>query len=127
MTKFLLRGNERMERSDAYREVSRQQTSGIDELKPKINSLKGISDVFKALSDDSRSKIVYMLSQKELCVGDIAYILDMNLQAVSYHLKTLKSLNLIKSRREGKMIYYSLSDDYISDLIELVAQYRLGV
>lgn len=127
ITKFVLRGNEQMERSDAYREVSRQQTSGIDELKPKINSLKGISDVFKALSDDSRSKIVYMLSQKELCVGDIAYILDMNLQAVSYHLKTLKSLNLIKSRREGKMIYYSLSDGYISDLIELVAQYRLGI
>lgn len=116
-----------MERSDAYSEVSRHETSGIDELKPKIKSLKGISDVFKALSDDSRSGIVYMLSQKELCVGDIAYILDMNLQAVSYHLKTLKSLNLIKCRREGKMIYYSLSDDHISDLIELAAQCRLGI
>mgnify|MGYP000915214239 CR=1 FL=1 len=116
-----------MGRSDAYSKETERETQGIDELKPMIKSLKGVSDVFKALSDDSRSEIVYMLSQKELCVGDIAYILDMNLQAVSYHLKTLKSLNLIKSRREGKMVYYSLSNDHISYLIEFAAQYRLGI
>ncbi|TZE80700.1 ArsR/SmtB family transcription factor [Calorimonas adulescens] len=116
-----------MERSDVYNGLKERETSSIDELKPQIKSLKGISEVFKALSDDSRSKIIYMLSKKELCVGDIAYILDMNLQAVSYHLKMLKSQDIIKSRRDGKMIYYSLADDYISNLIELVAQYRLGV
>ncbi|MDI6601243.1 MAG: metalloregulator ArsR/SmtB family transcription factor [Thermoanaerobacteraceae bacterium] len=116
-----------MERSDTYNELKEIRTSGVDELKPEIKSLKGISEIFKALSDDSRSKIVYMLSKKELCVGDIAYILDMNLQAVSYHLRMLKSQDIIKSRRAGKMIYYSLFDDYISNIIELAAQYRLGV
>ncbi len=116
-----------MERSDAYSREGGHEEPGIEELKPKIKSLKGVSDIFKALSDDSRSEIVYMLSQKELCVGDIAYLLDMNLQAVSYHLKTLKSLNLIKSRREGKMIYYSLSDNHIPDLINFAVKYRLGI
>lgn len=70
-------------------------------------------DLFKVLSDPTRIKILYAISKHEICVNDIAQILNMTQSAVSHQLKNLKQAALIKSRREGQTIYYRLSDDHV--------------
>lgn len=87
------------------------------ELKERILDVAGLSELFKVLGDETRTKIVYLLSKKELCVCDIAELLDMSLPAVSHHLRLLKALRLVKYRRDGRMVYYSLDDDHIVNLI----------
>lgn len=77
----------------------------------------GLSELFKVLGDETRTKILYLLSLKELCVCDIAGILEMSLPAISHHLRLLKALRLVKYRREGKMVFYSLDDKHIMNLI----------
>lgn len=77
----------------------------------------GLSEIFKVLGDETRTKILYLLAQKELCVCDIAAVLEMSMPAISHHLRLLKTLRLVKYRREGKMVYYSLDDNHILNLI----------
>ena len=73
----------------------------------------GLTDFFKVLGDDTRLRIVMSLSHTELCVSDLAATLSMTDSAVSHQLKTLKNAGLVKSRRDGKNIYYSLDDDHV--------------
>lgn len=76
----------------------------------------GVADLFKVLGDYTRIKIIYALSKKELCVCDISEVIGMSQSAVSHQLRILKSANLVKFRREGKVVYYSLDDDHITKL-----------
>ena len=78
-----------------------------------------IADNFKILGDTTRIKIVYALSQKELCVCDLAALLGMTHSAVSHQLRVLRNLNLVKYRKEGKIVYYSLTDKHITKLIDM--------
>lgn len=89
----------------------------IEELKEKVLEVAGLSEIFKVLGDETRTKILYLLSAQKLCVCDIAVILDMSLPAVSHHLRLLKAFRLVKYAREGKMVYYSLDDEHIINLI----------
>ncbi len=77
-----------------------------------------LAETFKALSDPSRVRIVSLLAQAELCVGDLAAALDMSQSAVSHQLRTLRDLHLVRWRREGRQIYYTLDDDHVSDLFQ---------
>mgnify|MGYP001439337403 FL=1 len=79
--------------------------------------VEGLSELFRVLGDETRTKILYLLAQEKLCVCDLAMILEMTLPAVSHHLRLLKALRLVKYQREGKMVYYSLDDDHILNLI----------
>lgn len=88
-----------------------------DILKEKVLEVAGLSEIFKVLGDETRTKILYLLSFQKLCVCDIAVILDMSLPAVSHHLRLLKAFRLVKYAREGKMVFYSLDDDHIINLI----------
>ncbi|MDK2821820.1 MAG: ArsR family transcriptional regulator, lead/cadmium/zinc/bismuth-responsive transcriptional [Clostridia bacterium] len=88
-----------------------------DYLKEKVLEVSGLSEIFKVLGDETRTKILYLLAHKKLCVCDIASILDMSLPAVSHHLRLMKALRLVKYYREGKMVYYSLDDHHILNLI----------
>ena len=88
-----------------------------------ILEVAGISEVFKALSDETRTKIIYLLSDQELCVCDLADILGMTLPAISHHLRLLRTMRLVKYRREGKQAFYSLDDDHIVKLIEVAKQH----
>lgn len=72
---------------------------------------------FKVVGDETRMKILVALSQNELCVNDVAYLLDMTKSAVSHQLKLLNTEGLIKKRRCGKNIYYSLDDQHVVDLL----------
>lgn len=92
-------------------------SGGAEGLREKVLEVAGLSEIFKVLGDETRTKILYLLSFRELCVCDIATLLDMSLPAISHHLRLLKALRLVKYRREGKMIYYSLDDEHIVHLI----------
>ena len=78
---------------------------------------KAVADTFHALGDPSRLKIVYSLLSQELCTCDLAAIAGISESAVSQHLKVLRGLRLIKSRREGKIVYHSLDDEHIGTLL----------
>ena len=90
----------------------------VKKLKPQVRDLEGIAEIFKALADDTRCKIVYALSKEELCVCDLANILDSSVQSVSYHLRLLRNLKLVRFRKEGKLAFYSLHDHHVSHLVQ---------
>lgn len=76
-----------------------------------------LADLFKLFGDTTRAKILYSLSESELCVCAIAELLNMTQSAISHQLKTLKDANLVGNRREGKTVYYFLSDDHVRSII----------
>jgi ArsR family transcriptional regulator, lead/cadmium/zinc/bismuth-responsive transcriptional repressor len=81
--------------------------------------LLGLSEIFKVLGDPTRLKLCCALAKQELCVSDIAGVLSLTDSAVSHQLRTLKTMRLVKYRKEGKMTYYMLDDEHIEDLIRL--------
>lgn len=92
-------------------------------LRERLLEVAGLSELFKVLGDETRTRILYLLSIHELCVCDIADIMEMSLPAISHHLRLLKALRLVKYRREGKQVYYSLDDDHIVGLIRLAQEH----
>ena len=78
-----------------------------------------LADLFKVFGDTTRIKILYALFESELCVGDIALVLGMSQSAVSHQLRVLKDSKLIKFRREGKVIFYSLDDDHVRTIMSM--------
>ena len=78
-----------------------------------------LADLFKVFGDSTRIKILVSLIDGELCVCDIASLLNMTHSAISHQLATLKMTNLVKSRKEGKTVYYSLADEHISSIIAI--------
>ncbi len=75
-----------------------------------------LAETFKALSDPTRLRIVSLLAGSELCVYDLAAALGMGQSAVSHQLRTLRDLRLVRWRREGRQIYYTLDDEHVADL-----------
>ncbi len=75
-----------------------------------------MAELFKALGDGTRSRILHALSQKELCVCDLSVVLDMSPSAVSHQLRVLKGARLVKYRKKGKNVYYTMDDEHISML-----------
>ncbi len=85
---------------------------------PKNSTFQKTSGFFKVLGDETRTKILWALNQHEMCVCDIATVLGMTKSAISHQLATLKKAHLVKNRREGKIIYYSLDDDHVKLMLE---------
>jgi len=75
--------------------------------------------LFKLFGDPTRVRILHALEQNEMCVCDIAVLLGVTKSAISHQLKALKLANLVKSRREGQVIFYSLSDDHVKEIIDM--------
>jgi ArsR family transcriptional regulator, lead/cadmium/zinc/bismuth-responsive transcriptional repressor len=86
---------------------------------PKEEMIQGLSEIFKVLGDATRLKILIALTRSELCVSDLAAVLMLTESAVSHQLRLMKSLRLVRYRREGKMAYYMLDDEHIEDLIRM--------
>ncbi len=78
-----------------------------------------LAELFKIFGDSNRIRILYALSDTELCVSDIAQVLNLSASAVSHQLRILKSSKLVRCRREGKIIFYMLDDEHVSDIINL--------
>lgn len=77
-----------------------------------------LADFFKLFGDSTRVKILYALSQSELCVGDIAALLNMSQSAISHQLRVLKQSKLVKYRREGKAMLYALADAHVTTILK---------
>lgn len=84
---------------------------------PSEDKILSLTNFYKALGNDTRVKILHSLLVEELCVCDIASVLEMTVSAVSHQLKILKDLKLLKNRRAGKEIFYSLYDSHIEKLL----------
>ncbi len=84
---------------------------------PSDELLQDLGDLFKVFGDTTRIKIMYALYEDEMCVCAISELLQMTQSAISHQLKTLKDANLVSSRREGKTIYYHLSDEHVKLII----------
>lgn len=82
-----------------------------------------IADFYKALSDSTRIKIINLLESSELCVCDISSVLNMTKSAVSHQLKNLRELKLIKSRKMGKEVWYTLADDHVRQVFDISLQH----
>lgn len=91
----------------------------VDEGMPEQEHLYGLADLFKLFGDSTRLRILWALSESELCVCDLCVLLRMKQPAVSHQLKNLKLARIVKSRREGKIVFYSLQDEHIRDLLNL--------
>jgi len=92
----------------------------VKEIKKTImptEKLNALAEIFNAISDTTRLKILLALSTGELCVCDISHILGSSLSAVSHQLRILRNLRLVKYRNEGRMVFYSLADDHTVCLI----------
>jgi len=86
---------------------------------PQLEDISQMADIFKALSDPSRLKIVLALLNQEHCVCDIAVICNQTDSAISHQLRILRTLKIVKNRRDGKIIYYSIDDDHVVSLINM--------
>lgn len=78
-----------------------------------------LASLFKIFGDGTRVQILYALEQSEMCVCDIACLLGLTKSAVSHQLKALRLSNLVKFRREGQNVYYSLADDHVKEIIDI--------
>jgi ArsR family transcriptional regulator len=85
---------------------------------PEEDELYDLSDFFKVLGDSTRIKIMWALDESEMCVCDLAVLLNMTKSAISHQLHSLKQANLVKYRKEGKVVYYSLTDDHVKAIFE---------
>ncbi|MDU4018381.1 metalloregulator ArsR/SmtB family transcription factor [Finegoldia magna] len=96
-----------------------------DNVKKAINTLPDdeliadLSDMFKIFGDQTRVKILMALESGEMCVCDIAAVMDMSQSAISHQLRVLKQSNIVKTRREGKVVYYSISDDHVKEIFDM--------
>ena len=84
---------------------------------PDDEVLYELADLFRVFGDSTRIKILYALFESELCVGDLAQLLDVSQSAVSHQLRLLKASKLVKFRRDGKTVFYSLADDHIQTIM----------
>ena len=84
---------------------------------PAEDDLDDLADFFKIFGDTTRIKKLYVLLCSEMCVCDLAQILNMTQSAISHQLRVLKQMDLVKSRREGKTIFYSLADGHITTIL----------
>lgn len=96
---------------DAVRQALKQ--------KPQEVQLKKLSELFKVLGDKTRIEILWVLDQNEMCVCDIANVLNMTKSSISHQLAVLRTVGIVKYRRAGKEVYYMLDDEHITQLYEI--------
>lgn len=89
----------------------------VTEKMPNDETLYDLADLFRIFADSTRIKILYVLFESEMCVCDIAQLLGMTQSAISHQLRALKQAKLVKFRREGKTVFYSLADDHVVTIL----------
>ena len=89
----------------------------VNETMPDETELYDLAELFKVFGDSTRIRILYVLFEAEVCVCDLAQVLNMTQSAISHQLRILKNSKLVKCRREGKSVFYSLADDHVRTII----------
>ena len=92
--------------------MNQNNVNEVDDIK-----LIHLAELYKVFGDSTRIRILYLLSHQEMCVQEIADALSMNQSAISHQLRVLKESFLVKNRRDGKTIYYSLDDDHVATIM----------
>lgn len=92
--------------------------NSVKEKMLKEEELYDLSNFFKVLGDSTRVKIMWALDEREMCVCDLAVLLNMTKSAISHQLKSLRQANLVKFKKEGKNVFYSLSDEHVREIFE---------
>lgn len=106
-----------MERCD-YIHAHEDIVTAVTDQMPDEEILYDLAELFKVFGDSTRIKILYVLFEAEMCVCDIAQLLNMNQSAISHQLRVLKQSQLVKYRREGKTIFYSLADSHVRAILD---------
>ena len=104
---------EQCEAVHVHQELVEQVNAGM----PDEEILYDLAELFRIFGDSTRIRILYVLFESEMCVCDIAQLLGMTQSAISHQLRILKQMKLVKNRREGKTVYYSLADGHIQTII----------
>ena len=90
----------------------------VQKSMPADSDIEKVVSFYKVLADKTRLRILYAIKEQEMCAGDIAVLLDMTKSAVSHQLAVMRNMHQIKSRRDGKNVFYSLDDEHIVDILE---------
>ena len=98
-------------------EIHEELLKIVDETMPDETDLDSLAELFKVFGDPTRIRILFVLFETEVCVCDLARALNMTQSAVSHQLRILKQSRLVKNRREGKSMFYSLADDHVRTMI----------
>ena len=98
-------------------EVHEDAVEQVRSQLPQDEVLYDLAELFKIFGDSTRIKILYVLNESEMCVCDIARLLGMTQSAISHQLRSLKQSKLVKARREGKTVFYSLADDHVHTIL----------
>lgn len=99
-----------------YHTISEDEAERIIASIPDVRVVEQMAETFKALGDPTRVRIIHLLSQAELCVHDLTQLLGTTQPAMSHHLRLLRMLRLVRTRRDGRAIYYSLNDKHVLEL-----------
>ena len=105
-----------VERCD-YSHVHQEVVDKVERTMPEDEILYDLAELFKIFGDSTRIKILYVLFESEMCVCDIAKLLGMTQSAISHQLRALKQSKLVKYRREGKTVFYSLADGHVRTIL----------
>ena len=100
-----------------YMHLHEKVIEQVQEEMPEEEILYDLAELFKVFGDSTRIKILYVLFQSEMCVCDIAQLLNMSHSAISHQLRVLKQAQLVKYRREGKTVFYSLADAHVNTIL----------
>lgn len=112
-------GENKNENLSDFLAVQQDVVKRVLETQPAEEVLYELAELFKVFGDSTRIRILYALIESELCVGDIAQLLNLGQSAVSHQLKILKDAKLVKFRREGKVVIYALDDDHVRNILSM--------
>ena len=114
-----------MEKEYLYQTNDPQRIKEAQKKMPDTSSIEQLADFYNVMGDTTRLKLLMALETGEFCASDLANVSQMTRSAVSHQLKTLKSNKLVKSRKEGKTVYYSLDDEHIHSVLKVALEHIL--
>lgn len=114
-----------MEKEYLYQTSDSLRIEEAQKKMPDTSSIEQLADFYKVMGDTTRLKLLMALETGEFCASDLANVSQMTRSAVSHQLKTLKSNKLVKSRKEGKTVYYSLDDEHIHSVLKVALEHIL--
>lgn len=107
-------------------EVTTVHEEVVQAIKKQLPDVTKVAKIFKALADETRLKIAYALTiEEELCVCDVSEVIGSSTATASHHLRFLRELSLAKSRRKGKLVYYSLADHHVNELVKIAYEHAV--
>ncbi len=103
--------------------IDQKKVDRVNKTLPLSEETKEMATLFKALADPTRLRIVQSLLLEELCVCDLSTIVQVSISAISHQLRLLRTMRIVKYRKQGKQVYYSLNDEHITQLIRTATEH----